>query len=135
MTDYLSAIEGVPADFSALPQSALSDKLPLQPGKVLVLPTRSMPLPADSLNDEYSPAESAIFDDYGLLVVNALNAISYDDATKAARARYIAFYDPELAHRWRTGTATTPDDMQKLQLLRRFERAEWQLLGKEDEHF
>jgi len=67
--------------------------------------------------------------------VNALNAISYDDATKAARARYIAFYDPELAHRWRTGTATTPDDMQKLQLLRRFERAEWQLLGKEDEHF
>jgi hypothetical protein len=135
LTDYISGDEGVPADAAMLAPTTLIKSLPITPGKFLVLQTKSIALAPDTLGDEDSPAEKPIFDEFVNVVVSAINTAPYEVATRAARIKYISFFDPDLAQRWAAGVATSPVDRERLALLRRFEQAEWRLLDAEDTQF
>jgi hypothetical protein len=135
LTDFISGDQGVPADVATVPQAALVKTLPISSGRLLVLAPTTITMDARALANEDTPPETPIFDAYAGVVISALNAVSYETATRPARIRYIGFFDPELARRFADGTATSPADRQKLALLRRYEQAEWRLLDAEDSQF
>jgi hypothetical protein len=135
LTDYVSGDAGVPADAAAIGPANLAKQLPIAPGKYLLLPAKPITLPADELDSVDRPVETPVFQDFAAIVVSALDAISYDDATRAARADYVTFFDPALGAKLRGHDALTASDAKKLDLLRRFEQAEWRMLGAEDEQF
>jgi len=137
LTEYLDGDQGVPADTSMIDKSHYKNQAIVQPGNVALLPIKQVELPAKGLSSDASNqslVEDKFVSNYVSLIASAVKNVPYDTATKAGREKYIANYDPELAKRFAGGVLTEADKA-KLDCLRQFEQAEWELLADEDETF
>jgi hypothetical protein len=135
LVDFLNSAQGIPADAYAMPRDRLSETDPGSSDKTLVLPIGQYRVLPDQANMEDTISETPLFDSLYPIIRHAIENLNMEVATRAARRRYISLYDPQLAERFGDSSALSQSDHAKLDLITRFEQAEWKLLGMEDEEF
>ncbi len=133
--EYLNGAQGVPSDHFTLATDARTDRLPAFPGKALILPVAAFGMDPATLSKPDGSAERPLFDAYCQVLTAALNSIDRAQALRAEETRYAAIYDPALAERLASGAPPTRADVAAFALIRQFERAEWKLIGLQDDDF
>ena len=137
--EYLNGTAGVPPTLKEFSKDQLSDRPPVSLDRYLSLSLKVFTLNETVLREQAgktspvgTPSEP-IFTDYYQIIREALGLIPYAVATRDARIRYVSWFDPRLGQSLVSGVSPSERDQLKLEILRKFEQAEWDFLGKKDE--
>lgn len=137
LTEYLDGDQGIPADVDLLNKDLFAAKEDVRPGKVFLMPIKQTELSADELSDDGSGTplpEEKTTAEIASLLKGAVSSVAYDKATASGRRDYVENFDLRLSSQLARGQLSASDQA-KLDLLRQFEQAEWEMLTAEDRQF